>query len=48
MVRLDYQTVVVNRGDKIVQCTDGLWSVVTEQEIYDTVTKNSAEDACAD
>ena len=47
MVRLDYQTVVVNRGDKIVQCTDGLWCFVTEQEIYDIVCKNSAEDACA-
>jgi serine/threonine protein phosphatase PrpC len=46
MVRLDYHTIVVNRGDKLVQCTDGLWCFVTEGEIYDIVSKNPAEEAC--
>ena len=46
MIRLDYHTVVVTRGDKIVQCTDGLWGFVTEREIYDTVSKNPADEAC--
>ena len=39
MIRLDTQTVVVNRGDYIVQCTDGLWCFVTEAGDFDTVTK---------
>jgi len=46
MIRLDYHTVVVSRGDKLMQCTDGLWGFVTEREIYDTVSKNSADEAC--
>ena len=46
MIRLDYHTVVVSRGDLLVQCTDGLWCFVTEKEIYDAVTKRSPEDAC--
>jgi serine/threonine protein phosphatase PrpC len=46
MIRLDYHTVVVSRGDKLVQCTDGLWSFVTEREIYDLVSKNPADEAC--
>lgn len=46
MVRLDYHTVVVTRGDKLVQCTDGLWSFVTEREILEIVSKNPADQAC--
>ena len=46
MIRLDTQTVIVNRGDYIIQCTDGLWSFVTEGEIFDTVTKKPPEEAC--
>jgi serine/threonine-protein kinase len=46
MIRIDTQTVVVNRGDYIVQCTDGLWSFVTEGEIFETVTKNPPDEAC--
>src|SRR5665213_3744585 len=46
MIRLDTQTVVVNRGDYIVQCTDGLWSFISEGEILDVVTKFPPEDAC--
>ena len=47
VIRLDYHTAVVNRGDKLVQCTDGLWCFLTEQEIYDIVCKNPPEEACA-
>jgi serine/threonine protein phosphatase PrpC len=46
MIRLDYHTVVVTRGDKIVQCTDGLWCFVTEGEIYEIVSKNPPDEAC--
>ncbi|HSU66519.1 MAG TPA: protein kinase, partial [Tepidisphaeraceae bacterium] len=46
MVRLDYHTVVVSRGDKIVQCSDGLWCFVTEREIFDIVSKNPPDEAC--
>ena len=47
MIRIDTHTVVVNRGDKLVQCTDGLWCFVTEREIYDIVCKNPPEEACS-
>ncbi|HXE53924.1 MAG TPA: protein phosphatase 2C domain-containing protein, partial [Tepidisphaeraceae bacterium] len=46
MIRIDTHTVVVNRGDKLVQCTDGLWCFVTEREIYDIVCKNPPDEAC--
>ena len=46
MIRIDTETVVVNRGDYIIQCTDGLWGFVTEGEILDAVTKKSPEEAC--
>jgi serine/threonine protein phosphatase PrpC len=46
MIRLDYHTVVVSRGDKIIQCTDGLWCFVTEKELLDTVSKCAPAEAC--
>ncbi|HET6248194.1 MAG TPA: protein kinase [Tepidisphaeraceae bacterium] len=46
IIRIDTETVTVNRGDYIVQCTDGLWCSVTEQEIFDIVTRRSPEEAC--
>jgi serine/threonine-protein kinase len=46
MIRLDTHTVVVTRGDKIIQCSDGLWSFVTEKEIYETASKFPPEEAC--
>ena len=33
-------------NDKIVLCTDGLWSLVSEQEIAPIVRSNSPSDAC--
>ena len=32
-VQVDYYTVQVNRGDRLVQCSDGLHQCVTEEEI---------------
>lgn len=46
VIRLDYHTVVVNRGDYIVQCTDGLWCFVTETEIHEMAVKKPLEEAC--
>ena len=46
MIRLDYYTAVVNGGDKLLQCTDGLWCFVTEGEILEIVSKNAPEEAC--
>jgi serine/threonine-protein kinase len=46
IIRIDTESVIVNRGDYIVQCTDGLWCFVTEQEIFDIVTKKDPGEAC--
>ena len=46
IIRIDTTTCVVNRGDYIVQCTDGLWSFMNELEIFEVVTKNPPEEAC--
>jgi len=46
MIRIDTHSVVVHGGDRLVQCTDGLWCFVTEREIYDIVSKNPPEEAC--
>ncbi len=43
IVRADYHTLVVHRGDYVVHCCDGLYCFVTEQEIYKHVTKMPAE-----
>ena len=45
-VQVDYHTVQVQRGDILVQCSDGLHFCVTEQEILDLVTKKSPTEAC--
>lgn len=46
MVRADYHTLTVNRGDYVVQCCDGLYCYMSEGEIYDIVTKIPPEQAC--
>src|SRR5271163_331307 len=46
MIRVDYHRVVLNRGDRILQCTDGLYSCVTEGEIFNAVSKLEPEAAC--
>jgi serine/threonine protein phosphatase PrpC len=46
IVRADYHTLKVHHGDYVVHCCDGLYCFVTEQEIFDFVTKQPAETAC--
>lgn len=40
------QPMVLQKGDALVLCTDGLWSVVTEQEIQDVVIEKGPSEAC--
>jgi serine/threonine protein phosphatase PrpC len=40
------QPVALHRGDTLALCTDGLWSVVSEQEIARTVRSHSPEESC--
>jgi serine/threonine-protein kinase len=46
VVRADYHTLSVHRGDYVIHCCDGLYCFVTEQEIFEAVTKKPAEVAC--
>jgi serine/threonine-protein kinase len=46
MIRVDYHRVILNRGDRVMLCTDGLYSCVTEGEIFNAVSKLEPEDAC--
>jgi protein phosphatase len=34
-------------GDRLILCTDGLWGVVSEQELETSVTRNDPAEACA-
>jgi serine/threonine protein phosphatase PrpC len=45
-VQVDYSTLKVNRGDYLIQCTDGLYGHVTEREMLEIVTKVPPEEAC--
>lgn len=45
-VQVDYYTVQVHPGDRLLQCTDGLHQCVTEEEICEIATHASPEDAC--
>ena len=45
-LRADFHTVTVNRGDVIVQMCDGVWTQMTEREIYDIAAKQSPEQTC--
>jgi serine/threonine protein phosphatase PrpC len=44
-VQVDYATFQVNRGDFLVQCSDGLHNCVTEEEIGEIVTHVCPEEA---
>jgi serine/threonine-protein kinase len=44
-IRADFSRAVVNRGDFIVQCCDGVWSKVTEGEIQTIVERNEPLEA---
>jgi serine/threonine-protein kinase len=45
-IHVDYFDVKVNRGDYLVQCTDGLYSHVTEREILEITTSGTPAEAC--
>jgi PPM family protein phosphatase len=41
------QGIGLREGDGLLLCTDGLWSVVTDEELEDAVTENAPADSCA-
>jgi serine/threonine-protein kinase len=45
-VQVDLETLVVNRGDYLVQCSDGLHCFITDQEMCEIVTHHPPEEAC--
>jgi serine/threonine-protein kinase len=45
-VQVDLYTVRVNRGDYIVQCTDGVHQFMTEDELTEIVTHAPPDEAC--
>ena len=47
VIQVDYFNVKVNRGDYLIQCTDGLYSHVTEREMLDIVTSVPPSEACS-
>ena len=38
--------ITVEKGDVLVLCTDGLWSLLSDREIYDVVTSEKPSGAC--
>jgi serine/threonine-protein kinase len=46
MIRVDYHRLVVNRGDRILMCSDGLYSCVSEGELFNAISKLEPEEAC--
>lgn len=45
-VQVDSFSRTVNRGDFWLQCTDGLYTCVTDEELLEIVTHNTPADAC--
>ena len=45
-IQVDYATLKVNRGDYLIQCTDGLYSHVTEREMLEIVRSAPPAEAC--
>jgi protein phosphatase len=41
------QAVALQEGDDLLLCTDGLWGVVTEEELETAVTANTPAECCA-
>jgi len=41
------QSVALQEGDDLLLCTDGLWSVVTEEELETAVSGNNPAECCA-
>jgi protein phosphatase len=38
--------VPLEAGDRLLLCTDGLWSLISEEELHDTLSDQSVSDAC--
>ena len=45
-IQVDLESRTVNRGDFIVQCSDGLYTSLTDDEILEIVTHAAPADAC--
>jgi len=45
-IQVDYYTVSVNRGDYLLQCSDGMHNCVAPEEFGEIVTHAAPEDAC--
>jgi serine/threonine protein phosphatase PrpC len=46
MIRVDYHRILLSRGDRVLMCSDGLYSCVTEGEIFNAISKLEPEQAC--
>ncbi len=46
MIRVDVENTMVFRGDRVVLCSDGLYSYVADSEIADIVSRLSPAQAC--
>ncbi|HZZ27426.1 MAG TPA: protein kinase [Pirellulales bacterium] len=45
-VQVDFYTRTVNRGDYFVQCSDGLYTCITDEEFLEIVTHATPPEAC--
>ena len=45
-VQVDFYSQEVNRGDFVVQCSDGLYAFVKPEDIVNAVTRHPPEEAC--
>ncbi len=41
------QSIAVEDGDTLILCTDGLWSVVSDEELVQAATANAPAEACS-
>ena len=46
VVQMDTSHAVVNRGDCLIQCSDGLYCHITEQELLEVLSREPLADAC--
>jgi serine/threonine protein phosphatase PrpC len=46
IVQVDCYTVSVNRGDRLIQCSDGLYTCITAQELCEIATHATPHEAC--
>jgi serine/threonine protein phosphatase PrpC len=44
----EYNAADLQEGDRILLCSDGLWSMLDEQQIYTTITEANAPDKAAE